>query len=245
METLAKGAATLGLPLGAEQLAAFARYRDQLLAWNARVNLTSIVEPTLVEARHFLDSLTCATPLFARWGAATPVLPLRCLDVGSGGGFPGVPLKLALPRLRVTLLESTGKKVDFLEHLVAALELTGVDAVAERAETLAHMPAHRESYDAVFARALAALPALLELTLPFLRVGGLLVAQRRGDLAAEITAATYACETLGGAAPTVVPVTVPPLDDGRALVVVEKAAATPAAYPRRPGVPAKRPLARH
>jgi 16S rRNA (guanine527-N7)-methyltransferase len=242
LDILAEGAEALGLSLGAEQLAAFARYRDELLTWNTRVNLTSIVEPAEVETRHFLDSLTCATPLLGRWGVATAVLPLRCIDVGSGGGFPGVPLKLALPRLRVTLVESTTKKVAFLDYLRAALELSGVDTIAERAETLAHASAHRESYDAVFARALASLPALLELTLPFLRVGGLLVAQRRGDLAAEIAAAAYACETLGGAAPTVVPITVPPLDDGRALVVVEKAAATPAAYPRRPGVPAKRPL---
>lgn len=243
METLAAGAAALGLPLGPEQLAAFARYRDELIAGNARVNLTSIVEPAAVETRHFLDSLTCVAPLLARWGPATPVLPLRCIDVGSGGGFPGVPLRLALPRLRVTLLESTGKKAAFLGHLVAALGLSGVDAIAERAETLAHAPAHRESYDAVFARALAPLPALLELTLPFLRVGGLLVAQRRGDLAAEIAAAAFACQTLGGGPARIVLVTLPALADGRALVVVEKAAATPAAYPRRPGVPAKRPLA--
>jgi 16S rRNA (guanine527-N7)-methyltransferase len=243
METLAAGAAALGVPLGPEPLAAFARYRDELIAGNAWVNLTSIVEPAAVETRHFLDSLTCATPLLARWGPATPVLPLRCLDVGSGGGFPGVPLKLALPQLRITLLESTGKKVAFLEYLIATLGLSGVDVIAERAETLAHVPAHRESYDAVFARALAPLPALLELTLPFLRVGGLLVAQRRGDLAAEIAAAAFACQMLGGGPAQIVPVTLPALADGRALVVVEKTAATPAAYPRRPGVPAKHPLA--
>jgi 16S rRNA (guanine527-N7)-methyltransferase len=243
MDTLAAGAAALGLPLAPEQLAAFVRYRDELLAWNARVNLTRITKPTEIETRHFLDSLTCAAPLLARWGPAAPVLPLRCIDVGSGGGFPGVPLRLALPRLRVTLLESTGKKVEFLHHLIAALGLTGVDAVTERAETLAHAPGHRESYDAAFARALAPLPVLLELTLPFLRVGGLLVAPRKGDLGAEIAAAAFACQTLGGAPPTIAPVTVPPLDDGRALVVVEKAATTPAAYPRRPGLPAKRPLA--
>jgi 16S rRNA (guanine527-N7)-methyltransferase len=243
LDTLASGAAALGLPLRPEQLAAFARFGDELLAWNARVNLTRIVEPSAVETRHFLDSLTCALPLLARWGPAAPVLPLRCIDVGSGGGFPGVPLKLVLPQLRMTLLESTGKKVAFLEHLVAALGLVGVEAIAERAETLAHAPDHRESYDAAFARALAPLPVLLELTLPFLRVGGLLIAPRRGDLAAEIAAAAYACETLGGAPPTIVPITLPTLDDGRALVVVEKAAATPPAYPRRPGLPAKHPLA--
>src|SRR5919202_2369017 len=103
MDTLVAGAAALGLPLGAAQLAAFARYRDELLAWNARVNLTRIVEPAAVETRHFLDSLTCAAPLLARWGSAEAIPPLRCIDVGSGGGFPGLPLKLALPQPRVPL----------------------------------------------------------------------------------------------------------------------------------------------
>ena len=145
----------------------------------------------------------------------------------------------------MTLLESTGKKVEFLEAVIALLGLGGVEAIAERAETLAHAPTHREGYDAAFARALAPLPVLLELTLPFLRVGGLLVTQRRGDLAAEVAAAALACRTLGGAPPRIEPVMVPPLDDGRALVVVEKVAATPAAYPRRPGVTGEAPARRH
>ena len=243
METLAAGAAMLGLALDAGQLAAFARYRDLLLDWNHRVNLTSIVEAAEVETRHFLDSVTCAAPLLARWGGAAAVPALRCIDVGSGGGFPGVPLALALPQLQVTLLESTRKKADFLTHLVAALGLDGVETVAERAETLAHAPAHREAYDVALARALAPLPVLLELTLPFLRLGGLLVAHRRGDLPAEIAAAAHPAEALGGAPPEIVPVTVLPLADGRALVLVEKARPTPHTYPRRPGVPAKRPLA--
>jgi 16S rRNA (guanine527-N7)-methyltransferase len=242
METLAAGATALGLALDAGQLAAFARYRDLLLDWNRRVNLTSITEPEDVETRHFLDSLTSAAPLLARWGVAGAQSPLRCIDVGSGGGFPGVPLKVALPRLQVTLLESTGKKADFLDALVAALALDRVAVIAERAETLAHAPAHREAYDVAFARALGPLPVLLELTLPFLRVGGLVVAARRGDVPAELGAASYAREALGGGLVEVVPVTVPPLDDGRVLVVVEKARPTPAAYPRRPGMPAKRPL---
>ena len=242
METLAAGAATLGLALDAAQLAAFARYRDLLLEWNQRVNLTSIVEPAAVETRHFLDSLTCVAPLLARWGSAAAVPALRCIDIGSGGGFPGVPLKLALPQLQVTLLESTRKKADFLGHLVAELGLDGVDTVAERAETLAQAAAHREAYDVALARALAPLPVLLELTLPFVRVGGLLVAQRRGDLPADVAAAAPVAQTLGGAPPEIVPVAVPPLADGRVLVLVEKTRPTPPAYPRRPGIPAKRPL---
>ena len=242
METLAAGAAALGLPLGPAQLAAFARYRARLLAWNERINLTAIVDPAAVETRHFLDSLTCAAPILARWGGAAAVPPLRCLDVGSGGGFPGLPLKIALPQVRLTLLEATAKKADFLAYLVAELGLAGVEVVAERAEALAQVASHRETYDATLARALASLPALLELTLPFLRVGGVLIAPRRGDVAAEVADAVFACETLGGAPAAVEPVTLPALADGRVLVVVEKERSTPPAYPRRPGMPAKRPL---
>lgn len=244
MDALIAGAAALGLPLAPAQQAAFARYCEILLEANRRLNLTSVVEPAEVATRHFLDSLTCALPLLARWGSAVAVPALRTIDVGSGAGFPGVPLKLVLPQLELTLLEATAKKAAFLRQLVAALGLTGVTVIAERAETLARVAGHREAYDLALARALAPLAPLLELTLPFLRLGGVLVAPRRGDLPAEIAAAAYACETLGGGTPTVVPITVPPLADGRALVVVEKVRPTPTAYPRRPGVPTKRPLVR-
>jgi 16S rRNA (guanine527-N7)-methyltransferase len=242
LPTLMAGASALGLALGPAQVEAFVRYREYLLCWNRRVNLTAIVAPEAVEVLHFLDSLTCALPLLQRWGEGTAIPPLRCIDVGSGAGFPGLPLKIALPQLQMVLLEATAKKAAFLTAIVAELGLSGVEVVAERAEAFAHVPAHREAYDAAFARALAPLPTLFELTLPFLRLGGLLVAPRKGDVAAELAAAAYACEVLGGGAPAVVPVTVPPLADGRVLVVVEKARRTPPAYPRRPGLPAKRPL---
>jgi len=242
VQTLRSGAAALGLPLDDAQAAAFRRYAELLVAANQRVNLTSIVEPAAIETRHFLDSLTCAQPLLARWGAPEAVPPLRCVDVGSGGGFPGVPLRIALPQLRFVLVESTAKKARFLEELVAELGLVGVEVLSERAETLGQQPGHRESYDVAFARALAPLPTLLELTLPLLRPGGLLVAPRRGDDEAARAAGNAASRQLGGGPLQDHPVTLAPLADGRALTVVEKVAPTPAAYPRRPGLPAKRPL---
>jgi 16S rRNA (guanine527-N7)-methyltransferase len=244
VQTLCSGAAVLGLPLDAAQVAAFQRYAELLVATNQRVNLTSIVEPAAIETRHFLDSLTCALPLLERWGARDAVPPLRCADVGSGGGFPGVPLQIALPRLRFTLIESTVKKARFLEDLVAELDLVGIEVLAERAETLGQQPGQRESYDVAVARALAPLPTLLELTLPFLRPGGLLIAARRGDDEADQRAGSEASRLLGGGPLQVQPVTLAPLADGRVLTVVEKVDRTPAAYPRRPGLPAKRPLGR-
>jgi 16S rRNA (guanine527-N7)-methyltransferase len=242
VQSLGAAAAALGLPLDGAQLASFRRYAELLLAANRRVNLTSIVDREAVEARHFLDSLTCAGPLLARWGSASAVPSLRCADVGSGGGFPGVPLALALPQLRLTLIEATARKAWFLGELIAELRLSGVQVAVERAETLAHQSEHREAYDAAFARALAPLPTLLELTLPFLRVGGLLVAPRKGDPASEQASSEAASALLGGGAPRAEPVTVPALADGRVLTIVEKERPTPAAYPRRPGMPAKRPL---
>jgi 16S rRNA (guanine527-N7)-methyltransferase len=244
MEALVAGAAVLGLTLTARQLEAFAHYRDLLLDWNQRMNLTAIVDPAEVETRHFLDSLACALPLLGRWGSPKAVPPLRCLDVGSGGGFPGLPVKLALPQLRVTLLEATGKKAAFLRAAVEALGLHGVEVSPARAEALAHEPAHRQGYDVVFARALARVPTVLELTLPYLRVGGQLIAPRKGAVEEEAVAARSVCDLLGGAPPVVLPVALPDLRDGRALLVVEKAQDTPSRYPRRVGVPARRPLAR-
>jgi 16S rRNA (guanine527-N7)-methyltransferase len=242
VETLRAGAAALGLPLDDAQIAAFARYAAGLIAANRRVNLTSIVEPAAVETRHFLDSLTCALPLLARWGGPAALPPLRCVDVGSGGGLPGLALKLALPALQMTLVEATGKKAAILLELVDALGLGDVQVYAERAETLAQRPGERETYDVALARALAPLAPLLELTLPFVRVGGLLVAPRRGDDPAARGAASAASRLLGGGPLQDWPVAVEPLRDGRVLTVVEKVGATPAAYPRRPGQPAKRPL---
>ena len=168
---LARGAAALGIALGAEQLAAFAAYRALLLEWNARFNLTAITDPAQIVTRHFLDSLTVALGVpRARWAGAP-----RLLDVGSGAGFPGLALAIAFPQWHVTALEATGKKVTFLRHVAAALGLARVRVLQGRAEALAHAPAERARYDVVAARALAALPTLLEYCQPFARVGGVTI----------------------------------------------------------------------
>ena len=195
------------------------------------MNLTAITEPEAVETLHFLDSLTLPESTLG-----------RVLDVGSGAGFPGVPLKIAFPGLRMELLEATGKKAAFLRELVAALGLEDVAVHHGRAEDLGREPSLRGAFDAVLARGVARLSTLAELTLPFLRVGGVLVAHKSADVGAEVDGAAEAVRTLGGAAPVVHSVSAPGLDDGRTLVVVEKVSATPDKYPRRAGMPAKRPI---
>jgi 16S rRNA (guanine527-N7)-methyltransferase len=235
---LASGAAALGVALGAEQLAAFAAYRALLLEWNARFNLTAITDPREIVTRHFLDSLTVALGVpRARWTSAP-----RVLDVGSGAGFPGLALAIAFPRWHVTALEATGKKVTFLRHVVATLGLARVRVLAGRAEALAHAPAERGRYDVVTARALAALPTLLEYCQPFARVGGVVIAPKKGDLAAELEAGRRAAAILGGHLVPPLPVTLPELEGDRVLVVVMQERPCPAPYPRPAGVPRKQPL---
>jgi 16S rRNA (guanine527-N7)-methyltransferase len=203
--------------------------------------LTRITDPADIETRHFLDSLTAAMPLLDRLRAHER---LRLVDVGSGGGMPGLPLKIAFPELRVTLVESIGKKANFLKETVAQLGLRDVDVVAERAETLARDPDHRDAYDWATARAVGSLPVVVELCGPFLAPGGLLVAQRSGDLEADLTQAAPAFKALRLWSRIPIWIDLPGLDGGkRGLLVGEKYAPTPALYPRRPGVPRKHPLA--
>ena len=166
----------------------------------------------------------------------------RTIDVGAGAGFPGVPLKIAMPTLRLTLLEATGKKAEYLRFLVKRLALTDVNVVKARAEEVGQDPAHRERYDLALARALAGMATLAELTLPLVRVGGLVIAQKGEDPSAEVEAAQKAIVTLGGRVKEIRPVAIPGLEGARHLVVLEKVSPTPPNYPRRPGMPAKRPL---
>lgn len=238
-DRLLAGAAELGITLTEAQQTAFVRYFHALADWNRRVNLTSVDDWDGVQTVHFLDSLSVA--------AALPREVLdggRILDVGSGAGFPALPLKIAFPRLRIALLESVGKKAAFLRAAVDLLALPDADVLHGRAEDLARRPELREAFDAVLARGLASMSVLAELTLPFARIGGLVVAQKKGDVAAELDDAAEAVRLLGGGPLATRWLRVPGLPDERALVSAPKLAPTPDRYPRRPGVPRKRPLGR-
>src|SRR6266567_408970 len=201
----------LGLELNGLQLEQFLRYRQELLDWNTRINLTAITAPEEVLMKHFLDSLSLLL-VYERPAA-------RLLDIGSGAGFPGLPLKFVHPRWKVTLLEATGKKVTFLRHIVEMLHLEGVESVHGRAEELAHNHEYRATFDVVTARAVASLATLLEYAAPFCRVGGKIILFKKGDLAEELAQGKRAAGQLGTVFKADVAVTLPGLADGRRLLV--------------------------
>lgn len=234
MKYLDSGAKKLGLKLSPGQLEQFYTYYQELLEWNRKINLTSITELRGVQIRHFLDSLT-VTLAFRQ-------LDLRLIDIGSGGGFPGLPLKIALPAIKLVLLEATAKKAAFLRHLKQKLGLGGVEIVVGRAEEVAHEARYREQFSLVLSRAVAPLPALVELTLPFCAVGGRFIAQKKGVIKPEVDKAARAISIMGGSLTEVKRIELEELVDERYLIVIDKVAPTPQEYPRRPGVPPKRPL---
>jgi 16S rRNA (guanine527-N7)-methyltransferase len=251
MEILVHGAAQLGLSLSAQHLERFQTLYEELCAWNERLNLTAITGYQEVQTRHLLDSLSCLLAFPA--GEPSNVIPdtvpvqrpgssLRCLDVGTGAGFPGLPLRILLPDLRLTLLESVGKKVAWLQHIVRELNLSDVEIILGRAEEVGHVAAQRELFDVVVARAVAPLKVLVEYCLPFCRPGGRMIAPRGEDAVREGTDAGAAIALLGGRLVAVKEVPPPIGLPDHYLVVIDKIEKTPERYPRRIGIPSKRPL---
>ncbi len=238
MELLTAGAKALQITLKPEHLRAFQLYYDELRAWNEKFNLTAITDYEGAQVRHFLDSLSCLLALEPGERLAGQSM----IDVGTGAGFPGIPLKIICPGLRLTLLEATEKKVGFLRHIVERLGLENVVVLHGRAEELGQNPAHRERYDWTVARAVAEMPILMEYLLPFAKIGGRVLAQKGESAPAEVQRAEWAIQHLGGCPRRLVQVELHGLAETRYLVLVDKVAATAAHYPRRAGMPAKRPL---
>ena len=236
MDKLVQDAQALfNVHLTGRQIIALTTYERELIEWNQKFNLTAIRDVAGIRTKHFLDSFSCVLA----WKANPPT---NLIDIGTGAGFPGIPLKIIYPNTKVTLVESVGKKAMFCQHIVRLLGLDGVDVIKARAEDLGQMHEHREEYDWGVARAVANLRVLSEYLLPLVQVGGKMLAQKGERGPAEVHAAESAIKLLGGEVRQLIPVTLPRVVEERHLVLVDKVAATPPVYPRKPGVPAKKPL---
>ncbi|WP_295634457.1 16S rRNA (guanine(527)-N(7))-methyltransferase RsmG [uncultured Mitsuokella sp.] len=234
-DEMKKAAEAYGLHLREVQLQQFTRYYELLIAWNEKMNLTAITEAHEVAIKHMVDSLTAYDKTLFHKGVSV-------IDVGTGAGFPGLPLKIFCPEIRLTLMDSLNKRVKFLQTVVDELGLTGVECVHARAEEGARNQKYREQFDIAVSRAVARLPILCEYCLPFVKKGGHFLALKGRAYAEEAEKAKKAIKVMGGSHTEVREVHLPDLEDKRAIIIVTKTMPTPKAYPRKAGTPAKNPL---
>ena len=226
----------------------FLHYRQALLDWNTRTNLTTITNPDDVLIKHFLDSLSLLQAYDRGDGdprttdPLRPPHPTRLLDIGSGAGFPGLPLKIVRPDWQVTLLEATGKKTAFLQHMIEVLGLQQIDVVHGRAEELAHNMQYRAAFDIVTARAVSSLANLLEYCAPYCRIGGHILLPKKGDLTSELAQGQRAAALVGATFHAAITIDLPGLNDGRRILVWQQHKACPTIYPRSGAAMAKKPL---
>jgi 16S rRNA (guanine527-N7)-methyltransferase len=239
MEKLIEGAGKLGIEFTARQVKQFELYYQELIEWNKKINLTAITDYSSVQVKHFLDSLTI---ILALPGKEVARPDFNIIDVGTGAGFPGVPLKILLPQPRLVLIEPTTKKTAFLHHIIHKLELENIEVLNSRAEEAAHLSLYREQFALALSRAVALLPTLVELTLPFCQIGGRFIAQKKGKADQEIKQAGKAIAALGGKLDQIKKIELDEFEDVRYLVIVDKIYPTPNKYPRRPGLPRRRPI---
>jgi 16S rRNA (guanine527-N7)-methyltransferase len=241
MPLLIAGARQLGFELSDRQVQQFQFYFETLVDWNSRMNLTAITDLEGVQVRHFLDSLTVGAALVEELRGVPPE-GFKLADIGTGAGFPGVPLKILWPQIGLVLADSVGKKTTFLKALCGVLGLEGVEVYTARAEEMGQDHQHRERYNAVTARAVASLPVLCEYCLPLARVGGRFLAPKKGDISQEVAETKRASLVLGGDSPCLRPFTLPGEDEERIVVAIKKVKVTPAGYPRRVGLAKSKPL---
>lgn len=230
-----KGLDSLGIALSEGQKEQFIQYYELLTEWNSFMNLTAITEFEEVLEKHFLDSLS----LVKVW---EPKKGERVIDVGTGAGFPGIPLKIAFPELEVTLLDSLNKRVRFLNEVIERLGLTGIRAVHGRAEELVKQPGERERYDLAVSRAVANLCTLSEYCMPYVKTGGMFLPYKSGKVEQELQDAKKAISVLGGVCDGAVYFTLTGTELERSFVPVKKVKATPKQYPRKAGLPGKNPI---
>ncbi len=232
---LKEGIEALGLEVDDKQISQLINYKNLLIEWNEKINLTAITEERDVYIKHFHDSFTCILTGVIKEGC-------KVIDVGTGAGFPGVPVKILRPDIKLTLLDSLNKRILYLNDVINKLELNCVEAVHGRAEEAGANKQHRESYDIAFSRAVAAMNILCEYCLPFVKVGGYFVCQKGPGYKEELEEAKKAIEVLGGKVADVREVLLPFSDIRHYIIVIEKIGPTPAKYPRKPGKPTSNPI---
>ena len=231
-----KSAETLfGVKLSEKQQEQFRTYEALLLDWNSKINLTAVRDSEGIRIKHFLDSLSCVPVLGDMNGRSL-------IDIGTGAGFPGIPLRIFYPELKLTLVDSVGKKADFCQLAVNTLHLKDVKVLKDRSEELGADKAHRERYDAAAARAVAGLPVLCEYLLPLVKTGGQMLAMKGETAPEETRTAAAAIQKLGGGEPALSEVHLPGVEGQRFLVSIPKISHTPPGYPRRTGLPLKKPI---
>lgn len=234
-EVLINGMKELGIDATQEAIEKLMAFKEIMLEWNEKVNLTAITEEREVYIKHFLDSATCLSTGYIKEGMAV-------IDVGTGAGFPGVPLKILMNNLKMTLLDSLNKRVSYLKEVEKKLNLRDTDIVHARAEEAGSSPVHREVYDIVLSRAVASMSVLCEYCIPFAKVGGFFLCQKGPDIKDEMEEAGKSIEILGGVVREVKEYQLPFSDIKHNIIVIEKIAATPTKYPRKPGKPAANPI---
>lgn len=235
LDILENGCGELGLTLTEEQKKQFVRYYEMLVEWNKVMNLTGITEFGEVLTKHFVDSLSIVKAL--------DIENIKsCIDVGTGAGFPGIPLKIVFPHLQVTLLDSLNKRLKFLDAVIENLGLEGIHTVHGRAEDGARRPELREQYDLSVTRAVARLCTISEYCMPYVKEGGFFVAYKSGRVKEELMEGKKAVSVRGGKLEKTEEFLLPGTDMERSLVVIQKAKPTPKKYPRKAGTPAKEPI---
>lgn len=237
MKRLKVLASQLNIELTDEQIHQFELYYELLIETNKVMNLTAITELEEVITKHFLDSIAIA-------GIYEGIKnePMRVLDLGTGAGFPGIPLKIAFPDLEITLMDSLNKRIKFLQSVIDELHLKKINAIHGRAEEMARKPEHRQQYDLCVSRAVANLATLNEYCLPFIKVGGTFISYKSAEIEEELSNSKKAIQILGGKLTTVKKLQLPDSDIGRSFVIIDKVKDTPKAYPRKPGTAGKEPI---
>lgn len=235
MEQLKKRSEMLDIVLSEEQLQQFLSYYEMLIEKNKVMNLTAITEKEEVIDKHFIDSISLNKGMDV-------TKPLKILDLGTGAGFPGIPLKIAYPNLEITLLDSLNKRIKFLDEVIEALGLEGIVTIHGRAEDYAKQASYREQFDICVSRAVANLATLSEYCLPYVKEGGCFISYKSGSVEEELEQSKKAIFELGGKVKEVIAFTLPETDIERTFVVIEKVRKTPKKYPRKAGLPSKEPI---